>query len=109
MEMVKRMECPTYEARLRDLDLFSMEKAQGRYHLISVYKYLVGRNEEDISVIPSERTRDNGHKHKYRKSLLNSFSYESSQTLEHIAQRGCGVSILVIFRTQMDTVLSNLL
>lgn len=48
-----------------------------------------------FSVISSEKMRNNRHTLKERKSLLNTTkNCEGSQTLEHIAQKGCRVSIL---------------
>lgn len=56
------------------------KRAQGRNHLISVFKFLLGRSEEHTSIVPSGRTRDSKHKHKYIKFLLNSFLWELSNT-----------------------------
>lgn len=52
--------------------MLSLEKAQG--DLTSVYKYLMGKKRDGgrlFSVASSDRTRDNGHKLKYRKLHLN--------------------------------------
>jgi len=41
-------------------------------------------------VVPSDRTRGNGHKLKHKKFQLN--TREGDRALEQVAQRGCGVS-----------------
>ncbi|GAB0176231.1 hypothetical protein GRJ2_000088300 [Grus japonensis] len=60
--MVLGLEHLPYEKRLRELGLFSLEKAQG--DLINVYKYLVEQSKEDgvklFSVVPTDRTRGVG-------------------------------------------------
>jgi len=50
----------------------------------------------DSSVVPTNRTKDDGHKLESVKFHLNTgklFCYEDGQTLEQAAQRGCGVHL----------------
>jgi len=75
MKMTVGLEHLSYEERLRELGQFGLQKRRLRSNLLNVYKYPKGGCKEDrarfISVVPSGRTRGNGHTLKHERFPLN--------------------------------------
>ena len=117
MRMVRGLEHLSYEERLKELGLFSLKKRRLRRDLLNAFKNLQGGGQEDgariFSVVPSNKTRGNGHKLKRRKFRLNVrkniFLLTVTEHWNRLPREVVESPSLEIFKTRLDNVLCSLL
>jgi len=115
--MMRGLEHLSYKERLRELGLFSLEKRRLRGDLRNASQYLQGGGQEDgarlFAVVPSDRTRGNGHKLKQRKLHLNMrknfFTLRVTEPWPRLPRGAVESPSVEIFKTRLDAVLCSLL
>lgn len=89
-----------YEETLRELGLFSLQKIKRKGVFVAVYIYLNGGYRKDSLFLMghSGKKRDSGHdlqKGQFQSDIKEKKNrHESSQALEQVDQRVCGVAVL---------------
>ncbi|KFM04813.1 hypothetical protein AS27_09268, partial [Aptenodytes forsteri] len=116
-KMIRGMEQLSYEERLRELGLFSLEKRRLRGDLFAAYQYLKGAYKKDGDKLFSraccERTRGNGFKLKgvrfrldLRKKL---FTLRVVKHWHRLPRLVVDAPSLELFQVRLDGALSNLI
>jgi len=115
-KLIRGLEYPSYEDRLRELELFSLEKRRLRGDLLAAFQYLKGAYRKDgeglFTRVCSDRTRGNGcqlKESRFRLDLRKKFF--TMRVVKHwhkLPRQAVGAPSLAVFKARLDGALSNL-
>ncbi|KFP27533.1 hypothetical protein N325_02479, partial [Colius striatus] len=116
-KMIRGLEHLSYEERLRELGLFSLEKRRPRGDLINIYKYLQGGCQEFeasiFSTLSSSSTRGNEMKLEHKKFHLNIlkiyFSVRVTEPWHRLPKEVVESPYLEVFKNHLDMFLCDLI
>jgi len=113
MKMVRGLKHLSYEDRLRDLGLFSLEKRRHQGDLLAAFQYLKrAYRKDDFTRMCSHRTRGNGCKLKegrFRLAIRKKFF--TMRVVKHwnkLPREAVDAASLEVFKARLDGALSNL-
>jgi len=114
--MIRGLEYLSYEDRLRELVLFSLEKRRLRGDLTAAFQYLKGAYRKDgeglFTGVCSDRTRWNGSKLKKGRFRLNiRKKFFTMRVVEHwnrLPREAVAAPSVEVFKARLDGALSNL-
>ncbi|KFP24620.1 hypothetical protein N325_01144, partial [Colius striatus] len=116
-KMIRGIEHLSYEERLWELGLFSLEKRRLKGDLTNIYKYLRGGCQEVgtslFCIVASNRTRGNGKKPEHKKFHLNIrknfFTLRVTEPCHRLPREFVESPSLEVFKTFLDMFLCNLI